>query len=178
MEKRRKQENAKRRSWRVGKISFGFYAVLAKGFSLHLRRVRGREARRCTPKFGTVLTALTIRLFKPENLLAVLTRFTLPLPCLGAPAADAPSPSSSLSWLPPLASLAARKHSSPASPSPTDSVFMVNADQRGQYNTASTFHHMMTCGNSNADQCGQSTHVFVEDSSLLQAAQGFSDNAG
>ena len=60
---------------------------------------------------------------------------------------------------------------------PTDSVSMLNADQRGQYNTASTFQHPMTCGNSNADQCGQSTHVFVEDSSLLQAVQGFSDYA-
>ena len=36
----------------------------------------------------------------------------------------------------------------------------------------------MTCGNSNADQCGQSTNVFFEDSSLLHAARGFSDNAG
>ena len=79
---------------------------------------------------------------------------------------------------PPLASLAAHKQSSPASRSPTNSVSMVNEDQRGQYNSASTFEDVMTCGNSNADQCGQSTHVFVEDSSLLKAAQGFSDNAG
>ena len=47
---------------------FGFYALLATRFSLPIRRVRGREARCCTPKLGTVLTALTIHLFKPEKI--------------------------------------------------------------------------------------------------------------
>ena len=65
MEKTRKRESARRRAWCVRKIFFGFYALLAQRFSLLIQRVRGREARRCTPKFGTVLTALTIHLFKP-----------------------------------------------------------------------------------------------------------------
>ena len=69
MEKTRKRESARRRVWRVRKIFFCFHALLAKRFSLPIRRVRGLEARRCTPKFGTLLTALTIHLFKPENLL-------------------------------------------------------------------------------------------------------------
>ena len=46
---------------------FRFYALLATRFSLPIRRVRGREARCCAPKLGTVLTALAIHLFKPEK---------------------------------------------------------------------------------------------------------------
>ena len=46
---------------------FGVYAPLAKRLSLPIRRVRGREAQCYTPKLGTVLTALTIHLIKPET---------------------------------------------------------------------------------------------------------------
>ena len=45
---------------------FGFYELLATRFSLSIGRVRGREARCCTPKLGRMLTALTIHLFKPK----------------------------------------------------------------------------------------------------------------
>ena len=55
MEKTRKGEGARRRAWRVRKMFFRFYALLAKRFSLPIRRVRGRQARRCTPKFGSCL---------------------------------------------------------------------------------------------------------------------------
>ena len=62
-EGQRKRKSARRRAWRVRKLFFGFYALLATRSSLLIRRVRGREARCCTPKLGSVLTALTIHLF-------------------------------------------------------------------------------------------------------------------
>ena len=46
---------------------FGVCAPLVKRFSLPIRRVRGCEARCYTPKRGTMLTALTIHLIKPEK---------------------------------------------------------------------------------------------------------------
>ena len=55
---------------------------------------------------------------------------------------------------------------------------MVNMDQRGPYTTTSAFQHVVPCGNFNVNQCRQSSDVFVDGSSLLQAAQDFSDNAG
>ena len=61
-EGQRKRKSARRRAWRVSNLFFGFYAPLAKRFSLPIRHVRGREARCYTPKLGTVLTALTIRI--------------------------------------------------------------------------------------------------------------------
>ena len=54
---------------------FCVYAPLAKHFSLPIRRVRGREARCYTPKLGTVLTALTIHLIKPEKLFVAFLRW-------------------------------------------------------------------------------------------------------
>ena len=66
-EGQRQRTSARRRAWRVSNLFFGFYAPLAKRFALPIRRVRGREARCYTPKLGTVLTALTIHLFKPEK---------------------------------------------------------------------------------------------------------------
>ena len=66
-EGQRKRKSARRRAWRVRNLFFGFYAPLAKRFSLPIRRVRGQEARCYTPKLGTMLTALTIHLFKPET---------------------------------------------------------------------------------------------------------------
>ena len=66
-EGQRKGKSARRRAWRVSNLFFGCYAPLAKRFSLPIRRVRGREARCYTPKLGTVLTALTIHLIKPEK---------------------------------------------------------------------------------------------------------------
>ena len=62
-EGQRKRKSARRSAWRVRILFFGFYALLVTRFSLSIRRVRGREARCCTPKLGTVLTALTIHLF-------------------------------------------------------------------------------------------------------------------
>ena len=55
MEKKRKREGARPSTW------------LTKHFSLPIRRVRGRGAQRSTPTFATVLTALTIHLFKVES---------------------------------------------------------------------------------------------------------------
>ena len=72
--RQKKREGARLRARRVGKIFFGFYALLAKHFSLPIRRVRGREARSSTPKFATVLTVLTIHLFKAEKLSVALER--------------------------------------------------------------------------------------------------------
>ena len=54
---------------------FGVYTPLAKCFSLPIRRVRGRESRCYTPKLGTVLTALTIHLIKPEKFSVALLRW-------------------------------------------------------------------------------------------------------
>ena len=67
-EGQRKRKSARRSVWRVCNLFFGFYAPLAKPFSLPIRRVRGQKARCYTPKLGTVLTALTIHLIKPEKL--------------------------------------------------------------------------------------------------------------
>ena len=67
MEKTRKREVAGPRAWRVRKIFLGFYAQLAKSFSLLIWRVRGRGARRSTPTFTTVLTAFTIHPFMAEG---------------------------------------------------------------------------------------------------------------
>ena len=66
-EGQRKRKSARRRAWRVSNLLFGFYALLAKRFSLPIRRVRGQEARCYTPKLGTVLRALLIHLIKPET---------------------------------------------------------------------------------------------------------------
>ena len=66
-EGQRKRESAGRRAPRVSNLFFGFYAPLAKRFSLPIRRVRGREAQCYTPKLGTVLRALTFHLIKPEK---------------------------------------------------------------------------------------------------------------
>ena len=41
----RKRNGARQRAWRVRKLFFGFYALLATRFSFPIRRVRGREAR-------------------------------------------------------------------------------------------------------------------------------------
>ena len=54
---------------------FRVYAPLAKRFSLPIRRVRGREARCYTPKLGTVLTALSIHLIKPERFSVAFLRW-------------------------------------------------------------------------------------------------------
>ena len=59
-EGQRKRKSARRRAWRVSNLFFGFYAPLAKRFSLPIRRVRGREARCYIPKLGTVLDMLLI----------------------------------------------------------------------------------------------------------------------
>ena len=67
MEKTRKRESARLRAWCARKIFLRVYALLAKRFSLPIRRVRGREAGRSTPKFATVLTALTIHLLKAKR---------------------------------------------------------------------------------------------------------------
>ena len=67
MEKTRKREGARARAWRVRKMLFGFYALLAKLFSFPIQHVRGRGARRSTPQSAAVLTALTIHLFKAEK---------------------------------------------------------------------------------------------------------------
>ena len=64
MDKTRKREGARRRSWHVRKIFVGFYALLLKYLSLPIRPVRGREVRRSAPNFATVLTAVSIQLFK------------------------------------------------------------------------------------------------------------------
>ena len=40
-EGQRKRKGARRRAWRVSKLFFGFYALLATRFSLPIRRVRG-----------------------------------------------------------------------------------------------------------------------------------------
>ena len=64
-EGQRKRKSARRSVWRVSNPFFGFYAPLAKRFSLPIRRVRGQEARCYNPKLGTVLTALTIHFIKP-----------------------------------------------------------------------------------------------------------------
>ena len=69
MEKTRKREGARLRAWRVKKAFFGLYMLLAKLFSFPIRRVRGQEARRSTPKFPTVITALPIHLFKVATFL-------------------------------------------------------------------------------------------------------------
>ena len=46
---------------------FDFYALLATGFSLHYWRVRQRGGRPYVPTRITVLTALTVHLFKSEK---------------------------------------------------------------------------------------------------------------
>ena len=46
---------------------FEFYALLATRFSLRLWRARLREGRRYAPTTVTVVTALTIHLFKVKN---------------------------------------------------------------------------------------------------------------
>ena len=53
----------------------GFYAPLAKRFSLSIQRARGREAQCYTPKLGTVLTALPIHLIKSEKLSVAFLRW-------------------------------------------------------------------------------------------------------
>ena len=54
--------------------SFEFYALLATSFSLRLWLVRKRGGRRYAPTSVTVLTALTIHLFKVETFSVVFLR--------------------------------------------------------------------------------------------------------
>ena len=67
MEKKRKREGASSGAWRLSKIFFRFYSLLAERLSFRIRRVRGQGARRSTRAFATVLTALTIHLYKDEK---------------------------------------------------------------------------------------------------------------
>ena len=54
--------------------NFKLDALLATRFSLHLWRVRLREGRRYAPRTVTMLTALTIHLFKVKKLSVAFLR--------------------------------------------------------------------------------------------------------
>ena len=74
MEKKTKRKGASSGALRLREMFFGFYALLRERFSLRIPRIRGQGARRSTLRFVTVLTALTLHLFKAKKILFAFLR--------------------------------------------------------------------------------------------------------